>query len=83
MPRQLSMDKLQVIIGEDATKKLLEEAPGMIIYVTGTDKNNRIARDTAIRNTYLGSTALSYDDVGKMYGLSGERVRQIVNRKHP
>ena len=83
MPRQLSMDRLQVIIGEDATKKLLEEAPGMIIYVTGTDKTNRAERDVAIRNTYLGNDTLTYDDVGRMYGLSGERVRQIVNRKHP
>lgn len=83
MSNQLSMDRLQKIIGEEATNKLLQEAQGMIIYVTNIDKASRATRDAAIRNTYHSNDRFTYDDVGKMYGLSGERVRQIVNRKHP
>lgn len=83
MPRQLSMDKVQQIIGQEATKKLLEEAPGTLIYVTDADKFSREARDAAIREAYYGNDQVTYDEVGEQFGLSGERIRQIVNRKHP
>lgn len=84
MPRQLSMDKVQQIIGEDATKKLLSEAPGMIIYVTDSDRRSREERDEAIRDTFYNNPLLKHEEIGKQFGLSGERIRQMVNsKKHP
>lgn len=81
--KQLSMDEVERIIGEDATKKLLDEAQGKIIYVTSSNRACRAERDATIRNTYYSNPSMTYDDVGKIYGLCGERIRQIVNRKHP
>ena len=82
MPRQISMDRVQKIIGKEAAQKLLEEVPGTIIYVTDADRSSKEKRDVAIKDTYYNSQ-LSYDEIGEQFGLSGERIRQIVNRKHP
>lgn len=83
MPKQISMDKVQQIIGEDATKRLLEEAAGTIIYVTKDGKASKAARDAEIKEVYY-SSFLSYDEIGEQFGLSGERIRQIVNdKRHP
>lgn len=83
MPKQLSMDKVQQIIGEEATKKLLEEAAGTLIYVTKDDKATKAARDAEIKEAFYSNDQLTYEEIGKQFDLSGERIRQIVNRKHP
>lgn len=69
-------DKIAKVIGLDATKKLICEFHGEMLYLPKIDSVILPVRDKVIREEFNG---YNYEALARKYGLTSRWVRQIVS----
>lgn len=82
MPDAISIEKAIDSIGKQAVEKLIDDFPGMQLYLPkkGIAFLGQAEKEQYIKNLFYHS-AVQISDIAKKVELSEDRIRKIINKR--